>query len=106
MQNHLLIWCKTNFAEMFSAWIHIKAIRIHVESILRYGLPANFQAILMLPHKKTSETKLRKALNEIFAHLGSGYLDEKDKDDDLNSPLMQEKFYPYVYLEIDVDFNK
>ena len=30
--------------EVFSAWVHICAIRLFVESILRYGLPPSFLA--------------------------------------------------------------
>jgi len=33
------------------AWIHLKCIRCFVEAILRYGLPAEFQAsLLMVTH--------------------------------------------------------
>ena len=35
-------WCQTSFGEVFSAWVHICAIRLFVESILRYGLPPRF----------------------------------------------------------------
>lgn len=35
-------WCQTNFTEVFIAWAHLKALRIHVESILRFGLPADY----------------------------------------------------------------
>ena len=31
----LVRWLKTNFSESFIAWIHIKALRIHVDSVLR-----------------------------------------------------------------------
>lgn len=40
-------WCKTTFDEAFCAWIHLKALRLHVESVLRYGLPANYQAVIL-----------------------------------------------------------
>jgi hypothetical protein len=33
----LIRYCRTNFAEAFVAWIHLKAIRVFVESVLRYG---------------------------------------------------------------------
>lgn len=34
----------------------------------RYGLPVNFQAMLLLPHKK-SLRKLREVLNDLYSHL-------------------------------------
>lgn len=34
-QGPLLRWLKVNFSEAFIAWIHIKALRVFVESVLR-----------------------------------------------------------------------
>ena len=41
-----------------------------VESVLRYGLPVNFQGMILLPQKKTQK-KLRDTLNQLYAHLDS-----------------------------------
>uniref|UniRef100_A0A8C0MJ28 V-type proton ATPase subunit C n=1 Tax=Canis lupus familiaris TaxID=9615 RepID=A0A8C0MJ28_CANLF len=65
----LLRWLKVNFSEAFIAWIHLKALRVFVESVLRYGLPVNFQAVLLQPHKKSSTKRLREVLNSVFRHL-------------------------------------
>lgn len=35
LQGPLLRWLKVNFSEAFIAWIHIKALRVFVESVLR-----------------------------------------------------------------------
>ena len=35
LQGPLLRWLKVNFSEAFIAWIHIKALRLFVESVLR-----------------------------------------------------------------------
>ena len=51
--------------QAFSAWIHICAVRLFVESILRYGLPPKFLAVLMKPNIKAS-SKLRKLLATLF----------------------------------------
>lgn len=32
----LVRWLKVNFSETFCAWIHVKALRVFVESVLRY----------------------------------------------------------------------
>lgn len=55
--------------QAFSAWIHICAIRLFVESILRYGLPPRFLAVLMKPSPK-GVSKLRKALASTFGSKG------------------------------------
>eukprot|EP01112_Ceratiomyxa_fruticulosa_P017847 TRINITY_DN5633_c0_g1_i1.p1 TRINITY_DN5633_c0_g1~~TRINITY_DN5633_c0_g1_i1.p1 ORF type:complete len:376 (-),score=77.83 TRINITY_DN5633_c0_g1_i1:272-1399(-) len=94
-KRNLTRWCKTNFAEAFVAWLHLKAIRIFVESVLRFGLPINFQAVLLLPHKK-EDKRLRECLNDCFKHLGTQHT-SREKDEDT------EKFYPYVFLPIDLN---
>ena len=47
-----------------------QAIRVFVESVLRFGLPVNFQGMMVLPQKKTSR-KLRDTLGQLYAHLDS-----------------------------------
>jgi len=37
------------------AWIHIKAIRIFVESVLRYGLPPRYTAVVVEPVLKNEK---------------------------------------------------
>ncbi|KAK3537746.1 hypothetical protein QTP70_017870 [Hemibagrus guttatus] len=61
-------WLKVNFNEVFVAWIHIKALRVFVESVLRYGLPVSFQTLLLQPQKKQVK-RLREELNSVFTHL-------------------------------------
>jgi V-type H+-transporting ATPase subunit C len=46
MKSGLMRWCKTHYGEAFVAWMHIKVIRVFVESVLRYGLPVDFTAVL------------------------------------------------------------
>jgi len=93
-KRNLQRWCKTNFAESFIAWIHLKAIRVFVESVLRYGLPVNFQAIIIQPHKR-EEKHLREILADSYKHLAAVHV-VSSKDED------SEKFYPYVYIPIDL----
>ena len=45
-------WLKTTFSEAFIAWMHIKALRTFVESVLRFGLPINFVAMTILVRGK------------------------------------------------------
>ncbi|KTF94169.1 hypothetical protein cypCar_00044024 [Cyprinus carpio] len=98
----LVRWLKVNFSEAFIAWIHIKALRVFVESVLRYGLPVNFQAMLLQPNKKNMK-KLREVLNDLYKHLDSSaaaIIDQSAMDiPGLN--LSQQEYYPYVYYKID-----
>uniref|UniRef100_A0A3P8REX1 V-type proton ATPase subunit C n=1 Tax=Astatotilapia calliptera TaxID=8154 RepID=A0A3P8REX1_ASTCA len=61
-------WLKVNFSEVFVAWIHLKALRVFVESVLRYGLPVNYQALLLQTDRKHSK-KLKEELASLFVHL-------------------------------------
>ena len=38
-------WCITSYGEAFSSWIHVCAVRLFVESILRYGLPPKVRQV-------------------------------------------------------------
>jgi len=54
-KNQLVRWLKNTFSESFSAYVHMKAIRVFVESILRYGLPPNFVSVLLQVDQKKRE---------------------------------------------------
>lgn len=101
----LVRWLKVNFSEAFTAWIHVKALRVFVESVLRYGLPVNFQAMLLHPNKKSLK-KLRDVLNQLYSHLDTGAL-QGASDLPMDIPgitgMGQQEYYPYVYYKINID---
>lgn len=101
----LVRWLKINFSESFTAWIHIKALRLFVESVLRYGLPVNFQAAIIKPQKKGSK-RLREALDNLYAHLNqTNDLSKKEINSVMEIPgLMGSEYYPYVYFSLNLDF--
>lgn len=68
--NALVRWCTTMFGEAFIAWMHTKALRLFVESVLRYGLPVNFLAVA-IESKKSSDKKVRQILAQTYKHLDS-----------------------------------
>ena len=94
-QGKTLDWCKVHYGEAVIAWSHVKAIRIHVESVLRYGLPPEFQSIYVVP-KQGKDKKVRNVLNSLYGHLE----DSSMKDDGGGGgPMMDNiggEFYPYV----------
>jgi len=85
---------------VFSSWIHLKAIRLYVESALRYGLPVNFTAVLMEPGRG-KEAKLRAELKTLYGKLAGGNVNlaAADNEPDI-SGLTTGEFYPYVYLPL------
>ncbi|CAF0906391.1 unnamed protein product [Adineta ricciae] len=101
---NLVRWLKINFGEVFSALIHVKALRIFVESVLRFGLPVNFGAMIIHPNRKMIK-RLRDVLDRLF-----GYLDQSNKskeDDSFEIPGVfssQQEYYPYVYLKLDLEY--
>ena len=64
------------FGDAFQAWMHLKALRVFVESVLRYGLPPRFECAIVKPHKKAGP-QIRKLLNGEFAYLGSEQFEDK-----------------------------
>ncbi|CAF1622140.1 unnamed protein product [Rotaria magnacalcarata] len=101
---NLVRWLKINFGEIFSASIHIKVLRVFVESVLRYGLPVNFVAIIVHPTRKSTK-RLRDVFDQLF-----GYLDQSDRsryDEQIDIPgifALQQEYYPYVYFKLDLDY--
>lgn len=105
-QNKFLMWCKTNFAETFSAWAHLKALRIHVEAILRFGLPPKNVAALIQLDKPGNEKKLRSLLDLQFAEYASKYIKSDKASDDMSAFVTNEQFYPYVYMEMNLNYAR
>ncbi|XP_066497597.1 V-type proton ATPase subunit C 1-B [Hoplias malabaricus] len=99
-------WLKVNFSEVFVAWIHIKALRIFAESVLRYGLPVSFQALLLQPEKKHVK-QLREVLSSLFTHLDP--TDASSKSDvGLDQEVMgfntgQQDYYSYICYSISIN---
>ncbi|XP_023344359.1 V-type proton ATPase subunit C [Eurytemora carolleeae] len=98
----LVRWLKVNFGECFTAWIHVKALRVFVESVLRFGLPVNFQGMLLLPQKKQMK-KLREVLNDLYLHLDTAGTIGGSEDIPTGLGLGQGEYYPYVYYKMNID---
>jgi len=90
MRSGLTRWCKTHYGEAFVAWMHIKVIRVFVESVLRYGLPVDFTAVL---YKVTNgkEIMLVGALDKTFG-------EKKGKEDDVED---EEEYHDFVLIKFD-----
>lgn len=105
MLGPLLRWLKINFSESFMAWMHIKALRVFVESVLRYGLPVNFQAAVIEPQKK-GRSRLRDVLNNLYKDLDSSGLAANIEDEAMPGlALGLQDYYPYVDFKLSLDFS-
>jgi len=100
-QKTMLTWCNAMYGEVFRALMHLKAIRLFVESVLRYGVPPDFQGVVMKPKASKHEKKLQAALMKQFRSLGSDAL-YSSTDDNLPPGMAATEFYPYVFLTITV----
>ncbi|KAI0936091.1 hypothetical protein AcV5_004315 [Taiwanofungus camphoratus] len=65
----LLQLARTNFSEAFQILVHLKVLRLFVESVLRYGLPAGYAGLLVKPEPKATKRTLA-TLQTQFAYLG------------------------------------
>ncbi|KAL6848833.1 hypothetical protein ACP4OV_021416 [Aristida adscensionis] len=98
MRTSLLQWCYANYSEVFSSWMHFCAVRVFVESILRYGLPPSFLSAVLAPTTK-SEKKVRSILEELCGNVHSIYW--KSEDDVGVAGLGGEtEAHPYVSFTI------
>ncbi|KAL5289253.1 ATP6V1C2 family protein [Megaselia abdita] len=101
----LVRWLKVNFSECFCAWVHVKALRVFVESVLRYGLPVNFQAILIQPNKKSMK-RLRDQLNQLYGHLDGSAAGGTGGNNDVDIAGLgfgSSEYYPYVFYKLNID---
>ena len=98
-----LEWCKVHFGETMIAWAHVKAIRVFIESVLRYGLPPDFDCVLIEP-KEGRGIDIRRELNTLYKDLladddgmfGGG----TDGGDGGEGGTEDGNIYPYVSLEM------
>lgn len=101
-KNSLIRWCRLNFAEAFTSWVHLKAIRTFIEAVLRFGLPAEYTSAVIEPGR-SSENKLRKTLDSLYAKLGSSYIDGGEEVDAASLLAgVSDKFYPYVWSKMSI----
>jgi len=92
----LLKTCKEVFSELYICLMHLKAIRLFVESVLRYSLPPTFLAFGLEP-EEGRERKLEDVLVRKFLREGESvdlYV-RTDQDEG-------EDFFPYVMIPINV----
>jgi V-type H+-transporting ATPase subunit C len=112
LQSELLKLSRINFSEAYQILAHLKTVRLFVESVLRYGLPADYAGIIVRPEPKTAEKTLR-SLSSRFNYLAAasrGPGTRKGKTgattsggDDVGgewASVMEAEYYDFVLFEI------
>ncbi|KAH9392417.1 hypothetical protein TYRP_005493 [Tyrophagus putrescentiae] len=78
----LICWLKVYFSESVIAWVHVKVLRLFVESVLRYGLSL---------------------LNQLYAHLDTS-ISQGPIEDIPGFNMGAQEYYPYISFKINIDF--
>lgn len=90
---YVLLW--QQYCMCYVAWMHVKAVRVFVESLLKYGPPPRFISfVVQLPASK--EAEVRKRISELYASSFASFVHDSTSVD--SGALQQE--YPYVSLKI------
>ncbi|KAG5503632.1 hypothetical protein JIQ42_05854 [Leishmania sp. Namibia] len=89
---YTLLW--QQYCTCYVAWIHLKAVRVFIEALLKFGLPPRFIAVvLQVPADK--EAEIRKRIAQVYPDLTTPLANDAFID---TGALQQE--YPYVSLKV------
>ncbi|KAG6911776.1 hypothetical protein DXG01_000022 [Tephrocybe rancida] len=103
----LLRLSRTNFSESFKILVHLKVVRLFVESVLRYGLPANYLGLVIEPDPRVTK-KTFNLLQTHFTYLSprsNGSTKGKGKGEGEEfigeyQSLMDQEFFDFVLFEV------
>ncbi|OEH73881.1 V-type proton ATPase subunit C [Cyclospora cayetanensis] len=90
--------CFAAFSDIFVAWVHLKAMRIFCEAVLRFGVPPNFVSLFLRPLSESKEKKIFKELDSLVAP--SGLFGNRFYGKDGADTGEGEEFFPYVLLHL------
>ena len=109
---------RRKYGEIMQVWFHVKAIRVFIESVLRYGLPVRFAAILFKIHRQpgTNNTenvnKLLSIVKEEWKSITggrSGFDDAYNSKANTNDPVIpgisdatSATAQPFVFFDLDI----
>ncbi|KAF7729261.1 Vacuolar ATP synthase subunit C [Apophysomyces ossiformis] len=112
-QAELVRLTRTNFGEVCASWVHLKALRVFVESVLRYGLPADFTAVSIAAKPKV-EHKVDEVLLAQYGGLGGVHGQALKKQSETHEELLDHElqsvndsnYRPYVQFELNFDADR
>lgn len=104
---------RTGYSESAMIWIHVLALRVFVETVLRYGLPLDFVCGIIQTDAKSAK-KVKANLDTNYSYLGGNAFGRDNKgrvkkDDSALTAEMQssghvgdQEYTAYVYYEFEV----
>lgn len=101
-QKRLFAVSKHFYSTSFEQWAHLKAIRLFVEAVLRYGLPVRYTFAIVKVNRGSLKT-IHTRLSKQFAQLRSSAMDQDEKKSNKNQidfTGMSDSYRPYVFTEI------
>lgn len=101
----LLRLSRTYFSESFQIFLHLKILRLFVESVLRYGLPANYVGFAIRPEPKYTKKSLSVLTNHLsyLSPRSSGRAQKHGTADEFAGEyqsLMEQEFFDFVLYEV------
>ncbi|KAG1828706.1 ATPase V1 complex subunit C [Suillus variegatus] len=101
----LLRLSRTYFSESFQIFLHLKILRLFVESVLRYGLPANYAGFAIRPEPKYTKKTLSVLTNHLsyLSPRSSGRAQKHGTADEFAGEyqsLMEQEFFDFVLYEV------
>ncbi|WFD28492.1 Vacuolar ATP synthase subunit C [Malassezia nana] len=104
----LLRLSRTHFADSYQALVHFRVLRTFVESVLRFGLPANYFTFVIEPTPRKAKTILTSLTNH-FSYLDE-YLSRAEKGRAADTQahqdtpgefanLLEQEVFPFVLTE-------
>ena len=100
LQKSLMQYCVAYFSEATAGLMHLKAVKIFAESVLRYGIPFDVVSVAIdadMKREKQYMTNLQAGLLKLCPHLAvkKGLLDDEEEADNTdNLPFVCHKFTP------------
>ncbi|KAH8963045.1 hypothetical protein BDL97_05G132200 [Sphagnum fallax] len=87
--------------QVFSSWMHICAIRVFTESILRYGLPPQFLAAVLAPSAK-NEKRVRTTLENLCDGRNSAFWKSDEDSGMMGLAGGDADVHPYVSITVNL----
>lgn len=102
----LLRLARTNFSEAYMVLMHLKVIRTFVESVLRYGLPAEYFGVVVKPNPKRTKALLS-TLTSHYSYLAPSKTGDAKQNSSAGlsdapgeyAALLEQEQWPFVLTE-------
>lgn len=95
IKKKLMCFCSAEYGEAFVGWMHLKVVRLFVESVLRYGLPSTYMICVINPHLGRDDA-VRGQLQTLFKDLPSSSFTDREED---------AEFFSYVSVSLNLNYR-